>query len=224
MSTESAIDAYLRRVADSLPGPENARADIVAELRSAILDAADDRRAAGTPAEAAAEGSIAEFGDAHELATSFLPELAVRRARRLALGLVATAVPIGLLWAHAAQASDAGMRSSGPWHMIAAPPVPLAAAALAVAFLAALVTTAVTGRLTRWLGDRPKVAVASAAAGAFGVVALDLAILILLCIQFTGASVSLSPAPVAAAAAASAARLLFARRGARRCLALGTAS
>jgi hypothetical protein len=44
MTVGPAVDAYLRAVAASMPGPRRARSDILAELRSGLLDAIDAHR------------------------------------------------------------------------------------------------------------------------------------------------------------------------------------
>jgi hypothetical protein len=75
------IDAYLRQVAATMPGPARARRDILAELRSGLLDTIDAHRSAGLPAGAAAVAAITEFGDPRQIAGAF--ERAARRARSL---------------------------------------------------------------------------------------------------------------------------------------------
>jgi hypothetical protein len=83
---------------------------------------------------------------------------------------------------------------------------------------AALLGIATTGRLTRWLPARPRRAPTAAAVAGFGAVGADGLGLVLLVAQLAAAPGRLSPLPAAVAAAASLARLLFARRAARRCL------
>jgi hypothetical protein len=95
---------------------------------------------------------------------------------------------------------------------------PLAAAALAVTLWASLFTVAATGRLTRWLPARPRLAPVTAAIAGFGTMAVDAIILVLLISQLLTAPRALAPVPIAAAATASLIRLMLARRAARRCL------
>jgi HAAS domain-containing protein len=217
------IDAYLGQIGAALPGPARTRRDIVAELRSGLLDAADAHRATGMPAAPAIEAAIREFGDPRQVAAGFRPEIAARQARRLALALVATGPLIGSLWAAAALASHIGIRHAAPWHWAGAPPAslvafPAVAAALLITVWTALFTVAATGRLTRWLPTRPYTATTTAAIAGFGTVAADVAIFVLLASQLATAPSRLAPAPVAAAALASLTRLTLARRAARRCL------
>ena len=219
------IDAYLRQVAASMPGPAHARRDIVAELRSGLLDAIDAHRTAGLPAGAAAEAAIIEFGDPRQVADAFRPHLAMRQARRVALTLVATGPLVGLLWTAAALASHIAIRQAPPWQWPGAPPLsfaafPVVGAALLITVWSALATVAATGRLARWLPASPRIAAATAAVAGFGAAAADLAIFALLASQLASEPGTLAPLPVAAAATASLTRVTLARRAARNCLAI----
>lgn len=219
------IDAYLRQVAAIMPGPARARRDILAELRSGLLDAADAHRSAGLPAGAAAEAAITEFGDPRQVADAFRPHLAMVHARRVALTLVATGPVVGLLWTAAALASHIAIRDAPPWQWPSAPPpspavFPAVGAALLIVVWSALATFAATGRLARWLPASPRIATATAATTGFGAAAADLAIIALLASQLASAPGTLAPLPVAAATAASLTRLTLARRAARTCLAI----
>jgi hypothetical protein len=223
MTGSQLIDSYLGEVAAALPGPARARADIVAELHSGLLDAVDAHRRTGLPTASAAAYAIREFGDARQVAAWFRPELAARQARGLALTLVATGPLIGLLWAAAALASHIGIRHAAPWHWAGAPPAsviafPLAAAALLIALWSALFTVAATGRLARWLPSAPHIAATTAAIAGIAAMAADAAVFTLLASQLASAPSTLAPAPVAAAAVASLTRLTLTRRAARRCL------
>lgn len=222
-SAAELVDRYLAEVAARLPGPARARAGIIAELRGGLLDAADAHHDAGLPARAAAAAAIGEFGDPCQIAAAFRPDLALSQARHTALTLAAAGPLIGLLWAAAAVTSHIGIRHALPWQWAGAPPAspvafPLAAAAIFIAVPVAAFTLAVTGRLTRWLPGRPRLAPGTAAITGLGAVAADLAMLALLASQLATAPGTLAPVPAAAAALASAARLSFATRAARRCL------
>ena len=224
MTSDQVIGAYLSEIAAALPGPGSARRDVVAELRSGLLDATDAHRAAGLPAEQAAEAAIGEFGDPGQIAAAFRPELATRQARRLALTLVATGPLIGLLWIAAAFTSHFGIQPAPPWDWpdltaVSRFAVPLAVITFLISVWAALFTLAATGRLTRWLPARTRLAPTTAAVAGFGTMAADLAILLLLASQLASAPSTIAGGPVAAAAAASLTRLTLARRAARRCLA-----
>lgn len=225
MTGDPAVERYLNDVAASMPGPRQARSDIVAELRSGLLDAIDARRSAGLTAQAATEAAITEFGTPRQVASAFRPHLAMTQARRTALALAVTGPLIGLLWAGAALASHITLRVAPPWQWPGAPPlsaaaVPAVGAALLIVITCTLATVAVTGRLTRWLPASPRIAAATAATAGFGAAAADLVLLALLASQLTRAPGTLDAFPVAAATAASLTRLALARRAARSCLAL----
>jgi hypothetical protein len=224
MTGNPAVEAYLREAADNMPGPRPARSDILAELRSGLLDAIDARHAAGLTAQAATEAAIAEFGDPRQAASAFRPHLAMTQARRTALALAATGPLVGLLWAAAAVASHITLRHAPPWQWSGAPPLspavfPAVATVILIVIASTLATIATTGKLTRWLPACPRIAAATAATAGFGAVATDLAMLALLASQLTSAPGTLDPLPVAAATAASLTRLTLARHAAARCLA-----
>jgi len=225
MTRDPAVEAYLRAAADHMPGPRLARADILAELRSGLLDAIDAKRAAGLPEQAATEAAITEFGNPREVASGFRPHLAMIQARRTALAIAATGPLVGSLWAAAALASHIRLRHAPPWEWPGAPPLsaaafPAIAATLLILIMSTVIAIATTGTLSRWLPASPRIAAAAAAAAGFTAVAGDLAILALLASQLTSAPGSLDPIPVAAATAASLTRLTLARRAACSCLAI----
>ncbi|HUY45862.1 MAG TPA: permease prefix domain 1-containing protein [Streptosporangiaceae bacterium] len=157
-----------------------------------LLDAIDAYRSAGLTAEQAARAAVSEFGDPSQVAGSFRPGLAASQARRVAITLVATGPLIGLLWATAAMTSHLGIRLAPPWQWAGAPPgslvaFPLAAAAFAVAVWAALLTVAATGRLTRWLPFRARLAAAAGAIAGFAAMVVDVIIFILLASKLVAA-------------------------------------
>ena len=225
MTSDSAVGDYLRALAASLPGPARARSDVLAELHAGLLDAIDTHRSAGLTADAATNAAIAEFGDPRQVADAFRPHLAMTQARRVALALVATGPPIGLLWITAALASHIAIRHGPPWQWPGAPPLspaifPVIGAALMITVWSALATVAATGRLSRWLPASARLATATAATAGLGAAAADLTIFGLLASKLTNAPGSLDPLPIVIAAAASLIRLVMARRAARNCLAI----
>ena len=218
------IESYLTEVAAGLPGPARARADIVAELRGGLLDAAGAHRRAGLDPPAAARAAVAEFGHPAQVAAAFRPGIAASQARHVAITLLATGPLIGLLWAAAARASHLGARAAPPWqwaHMPPATPIafPLLAAVFFVTIWTALITLAATGRLTRWLPHRPRLAPTTAAVAGFGAATVDVGLLALLISQLAHAPDTLAAGPSAVAAVASSTRLILARRAGQRCLA-----
>jgi hypothetical protein len=193
----------------------------VAELRSGLLDATDAHCSAGLPPADAIKAAISEFGDPAEVADSFTNEIAAGLARRSAVDMLVTGPPVGVLWIITAIASHIAPHYQ--WADLSAGlqvGVPLVAIAVAVTACGALAGIAATGRLTRWLPAAPRRAPAAAAVAGFGAIGADVLGLALLALQLATAAGALSPWPAAAAAAASVVRLNFARRTARRCLAI----
>jgi HAAS len=220
-----AVEGYLAGVAARLPGPARAQADIVAELRSGLLDAADAHRSAGLGPAQAARAAIREFGDPAQVAAGFRAEIAAGQARRVAVALLVTGPLVGLLWIVTAMASHLRIPPAlpGQWAGLSSglrAGTGLVAVAAGVTACAAILGIATTGRLTRWLPVRPRRAPAAAAVAGFGAVSADGLGLALLAAQLATVPGKLSPVPAAAAAAASLARLILARRAARHCLAI----
>ena len=223
MTGSRRIDGYLSEVAAALPGSARARDDIIAELRSGLLDVTDAYRAAGYPAGEADAAALSEFGDPSQVAAAFRPELAARQARRTALTLISTGPLVGLLWAAAATASHIAIHRAPPWQWHGMPPatpvaIPLFGALFLTFMFAALLTVAATGSLTRWLTASPRTAPATAAIAGFAAAAADLAVFILLASKLASTPAALAPAPTVAAATASLTRFTLARRAARLCL------
>jgi hypothetical protein len=222
---DTAIERYLAEVAGRLPGPRRAHTAIVTELRSGLCDTADAYRGAGLSQAQAAGQAVAEFGDPAEVAAAFRPEIAARQARRLVLIVLVTGPLVGLLWVATGLTSQLGIRFAPPWHWTGVPPVLLAglclvAVTVGVTAWAVFVGIATTGRLTRWLATRPRQAPTAAAIAGFSAVGADALGLALLAAELVAAPGRLSPLLASAAVVASVARIVFARRGARQCLAL----
>jgi len=218
---QEAVEGYLAEVTARLPGPARARSDIVAELRSGLLDATDAHCCAGLPAAEAVHAAIGEFGDPAEIADGFRTEIAASLARRAAVAVLVTGPLVGVLWIVTAVAShiaphlqwadlSLGLRVG----------IALVVIAAGVTACGAIFGIAATGRLTRWLPARPRLAPAAAAVAGFGAVGADALGLALLAVQLVTAAGRLSPGLAAMAAAASIGRVAFAGRAARRCLAI----
>jgi hypothetical protein len=225
MTSDSVVGDYLRAVAASLPGPLRVRSDILGELHAGLQDAIDTYRSAGLTADAATKAAVAEFGNPRQVADAFRPHLAMIQARRVALALVATGPPIGLLWTAAALASHIAIRHGPPWQWPGAPPLSPAfflvvGAALMITVWSALATVAATGRLARWLPASPRLAAATAATAGLGAATADLTVFALLASKLTSTPGALAPLPIVIATAASLSRLVLARQAARKCLAI----
>jgi hypothetical protein len=96
------IDRYLAGLAAALHGPRRVKADLLAEARDSLRDAADAYQQKGMTAAAAQRHAVAEFGDLAEIAPAYQAELAVAQGRRTALliavGLVSVYVGTSLAW------------------------------------------------------------------------------------------------------------------------------
>ncbi len=98
------IDRYVAGLAGALRGPRKVRADLVAEARDSLTDAAEAFREAGLDEHAAQARAVREFGTYAEVVPGYQAELAVAQGRRTAL-LIALALPTvqqlaPLMWWH----------------------------------------------------------------------------------------------------------------------------
>nr|MDT0657994.1 permease prefix domain 1-containing protein [Micromonospora sp. DSM 115978] len=91
------IDHYLRQLGSELSGPRRLKADVLAEARGGLEDAAEAYARDGLDPRAARCRAVAEFGSASALARDYQAELTAGQGRRLAL-LVAL-LPAGMLTA-----------------------------------------------------------------------------------------------------------------------------
>jgi len=89
------IDRYLAEVVRALPGSAPMDADVLAELRADLIEAAVGLTSKQPIPVAAAHAAIAEFGSIATIAGAFRPELAARRARRLGVVLLASGPLVG---------------------------------------------------------------------------------------------------------------------------------
>ena len=220
-ATSRVLDDYLGALAARLTGPTRARQTILAELRDGLVEATHARLAGGASQAQAAAAAVTEFGDPATVAAAFTPELAAATARRVALTLIATGPLVGGLWLSVLAPSGLATPAAAPpwqWPIIQAGgwPARLLLAVIAAAILAAWLTVAATGQLTRWLPARPRLAPTTATFAAAGTGLVDVSLLT------TGALAIPHAAawpPVAVAATASLIRCCLASRAARRCLA-----
>jgi hypothetical protein len=113
MSTSDPVAAHVAELDRVLRGPAAVRADVLAEVRDGLEDAAAAHRAEGAPAGEAAARAVAEFGTVADLAPLYQAELTTAQVRRTALvaGLLFPAMLLGwdLLWR-----SGLAWPSSGP--------------------------------------------------------------------------------------------------------------
>jgi hypothetical protein len=220
------LDGWLADLGARLRGPSGARYAVLTELRDGLLEALDAHRDAGLALPDAARAALAEFGEPAEIARAFAPELAGREARRTALVLISTGPPIGLLWGFAAAASHLldPAHPGPPWLWPGLPAaIRVVLAVLPLVLLtgvpAGLLAVAATGRPSRWLPRRPRLA--PTAAATLGLAALTVDLLLLTSV---GVAALIMPgrlvwAPVTMAAFASLTRLTLDVLATRRLLA-----
>jgi hypothetical protein len=111
------IDEYVAGLSFWLVGPRPVKADLLAEARDGLVDAAEAYTEAGSPPSEAAARAVADFGSYRQVAAAFQTELAAAQGRRTAL-LVAIAMPTVLLgsrlmwmaspWSNAGQQPTSG--------------------------------------------------------------------------------------------------------------------
>jgi HAAS domain-containing protein len=215
-AAQHVIDVYLADLASRLVGPAAARAAILAELEDGLRAATASHQAMGLPREEAAKAAVAEFGDPGTVAAGFGPELAAATGRRVGLGLLITGPLVGTSWLLLATTTWrwAGREPPAALGLVAA----LVGLVLAVAIPAAVLSVAVSGRLSQWLPAGPRSAATTAATAASACVAGDLVLLAGLLASTVFAGGVAWPAALLAAGASSL-RLSLAGRAARRCLA-----
>ncbi|MEO3818215.1 permease prefix domain 1-containing protein [Plantactinospora sp. B24E8] len=84
-----AIDDYVSTVGAELRGSARLRADMLAEIRDALVDASESHQAAGLAGQEAEEQAVREFGSARRIAAGLQEVLAVAHGRRTALVFLA---------------------------------------------------------------------------------------------------------------------------------------
>jgi hypothetical protein len=209
------IGAYLADLSGQLGGTASARAAILTELEDGLWAATVAHQARGLAPEQAARAAVAEFGAPQAVAAGFGPELAAASGRRVGLGLLSTGPLVGTSWLLAAATwTQAGREPPAVLGLVAA----LVGLVLVVAVPAAVLSVAVSGRVSRWLPAGPRVAPTAAAVAASACVVGDLVLLTGLLGWTVLAGGVAWPAGLLAAGA-SLGRLSLAGRAARRCLA-----
>ncbi|MGI5244994.1 permease prefix domain 1-containing protein [Dactylosporangium sp. CA-139066] len=106
MATAGPIDAYVTALSRALRGPRAAKADLVAEARDGLADAAAHYEEDGLDRAAAERAAVEEFGAVADLAPEYQRELALAQGRRTAIligaGVAAQSIASELAWRSAA--------------------------------------------------------------------------------------------------------------------------
>jgi hypothetical protein len=96
------VDRYVAELGAALRGPRRAKADLLAEARDSLWDAAAAYQKMGLDESAAQRRAVADFGGLAEIAPAYQAELAVAQGRRTALliaaGLVGVYASTWLEW------------------------------------------------------------------------------------------------------------------------------
>ncbi|MEV0610523.1 permease prefix domain 1-containing protein [Polymorphospora rubra] len=96
------IDDYLRALGARLHGPGRLKADLLAEARGSLEDAAEAYEEGGLASAAARRRAVADFGTPGELVPAYQAELAASGTRILAVRIVVVAVVLlssaDLMW------------------------------------------------------------------------------------------------------------------------------
>ena len=90
------IDGYVAGLSERLRGPRRVRADLVAEARDGLVDAAEAYQEAGLTPPDAQRRAVTEFGSYPAVVPHYQAELAVAQGRRTVL-LIAVALPVLVL-------------------------------------------------------------------------------------------------------------------------------
>lgn len=148
----SAIDEYVHDLAAALRGPRRVRADLVAEARDGLVDAAEAYQATGVARTHAERQAVAEFGPVPELAASYQRLLAFAQGRRTAVLVFLVCAVQGLGSTFAWRTADMGWRGlPSPEYLVLANVVDWFGIGVKVL---ALLLLAVCGFGTRYLGTR----------------------------------------------------------------------
>jgi hypothetical protein len=153
------IEAYIAELAGALRGPGRAKADLVAEARDSLVDAATAYHAGGMDRTVAERCAVEEFGEVREIAPGYQAELGLAQGRRTALQLGGVLCVQPVAWWLASRSPGWATGQPSPGYALVDDVVTwLGVAAVAGALLAALACgvgvryLAARHRLTRDVG------------------------------------------------------------------------
>jgi hypothetical protein len=92
------VDEYLLGLRKALPGPRRKKADLLAEARDHLIDAAEAFEADGLDRTAAECAAVADFGELSDVVPAYREELAVAQSRNTAALLLGVMLLQPLIW------------------------------------------------------------------------------------------------------------------------------
>jgi hypothetical protein len=110
----SDIDEYVAGLSRRLTGPRRVKADLLAEARDGLVDAAEAYADGGLPPPMAVARALSDFGEHQQVVADYQAELAAAQGRRTAL-LVAVVMPAVML-------ASRVMWTGSPWTGVGPPP------------------------------------------------------------------------------------------------------
>jgi hypothetical protein len=173
------VEAYLSELDATLRGPRRVKADLLAEARDSLDDAAEAYRRAGADACVARAKAVADFGGVAEVAPGYQAVLSVAQGRRTALLVFGVLAMQPFVWGPAGPSFASGQSSpGGVFELVDTVIETLGAVGMGLSLLGVLAC----GTGVRYLGLRPLLARATglfayAVAGAFLALGLLLAVL-----------------------------------------------
>jgi hypothetical protein len=99
----SAIDAHIAELSGILRGPKSAKADLIAEARESLIDAAEAYQDGGMDRSEAEHRAVQDFGTVGEVSPGYQGELGRSQGRRTALLVAGVLVLQPVAWGLAAR-------------------------------------------------------------------------------------------------------------------------
>jgi hypothetical protein len=103
-----AIDEYIVDLSAALRGPRRHKADLLAEARGSLVDAAEAYQRSGLERHEAQRHAVRDFGDVAAVSPAYQTELRLCQARRTALQVLLVLLVQPLVWARAWRAVVSG--------------------------------------------------------------------------------------------------------------------
>ncbi|WBB81486.1 permease prefix domain 1-containing protein [Micromonospora sp. WMMD882] len=148
------IEAYVAELGGALRGPRASKADLLAEARDGLIDAADAYEDAGLDRPDAERRAVAEFGAVPDIVPDYQTELGLAQGRRTALLIFFVLAAQPVLW-RATRRLAGGAGFDSPGYLLVEDVVSWMGAATVCA---AILVVAAAGYGVRYLGARRRLA------------------------------------------------------------------